>query len=517
MPKPIRSVLTAAGLLAVAALAAAGFLATGTPAHADCTVSGPSTAGVNQAFSLCAPSNSNSTYEWFGPGLSGSSYGRCVSVSGLAAGGYEFTLIRRVNGDEVERCSKVVNVGGATGGVESCNISGPEVIESGDRATLCAPQDGLHSYTWSGPNGFTSNAGCITVGDPGTYSLNSRNRLTGSSRTCTHRLAVNGYGGGGNTGDCDILGPSVIENGASVSLCGTSYANTSYRWVGPNGFVSSSRCINADDAGTYTLTMRNLSSGYARTCSQVLSASYPGGSNPTNQCGITGPTTIDYGASASLCAPSYANTSYRWTGPNGFVSTSRCVTASNAGTYYLTMRNTYSGQQTRCDTYLSVLDQGSDNPDQPIGANCPRDFQFWRDVSSTARTGNGGELTRNEYVRLAQAVDSKSSYFNWSNDGDGLYAALHPSAPQTRRKQVIRQYAALLANVASADLGITASDGDNIGLDPDTQAAFGGAHTVGELIALTDRLLAGNRGDFAKLNSTLNRINRGLGIPTYCQ
>jgi hypothetical protein len=183
-------------------------------------VSGPSTAGVNQSFSLCAPSNSNSTYEWYGPGLSGSSYGRCVSVSGLAAGGYEFTLIRRVNGDEIERCTKVVNVGGSSGGVESCNISGPEVIESGDRATLCAPQDGLHTYTWSGPNGFTSNAGCITVSDPGTYSLNSRNKLTGSSRTCTHRLAVNGYGGGGNTGDCDILGPTVIENGGSVSLCG---------------------------------------------------------------------------------------------------------------------------------------------------------------------------------------------------------------------------------------------------------------------------------------------------------
>jgi hypothetical protein len=32
---------------------------------------------------------------------------------------------------------------------------------------------------------------------------------------------------------------------------------------------------------------------------------------------------------------------------------------------------------------------------------------------------------------------------------------------------------------------------------------------VGELIALTDRLLTGNRGDFAKLNSTLNLLNRG--------
>jgi len=114
-------------------------------------------------------------------------------------------------------------------------------------------------------------------------------------------------------------------------------------------------------------------------------------------------------------------------------------------------------------------------------------------------------------------VDAKSSYFNWSNDADGLYAALNPTSPQTRRKQVIRQYAALLANVASGEVGISTADGNSIGLDPDTQVAFGGARTVGELIALTDRLLAGNRGDFAKLNSTLNRINRGLGIPTDCE
>ena len=51
MPKPIRSILAAAGLLAVAALAAAGLMVAAGPAHADCTISGPTTAGANQSFS----------------------------------------------------------------------------------------------------------------------------------------------------------------------------------------------------------------------------------------------------------------------------------------------------------------------------------------------------------------------------------------------------------------------------------------------------------------------------------
>ena len=84
--------------------------------------------------------------------MTSSQYGRCVDVSGLGNGGYEFTLIRRVNGQEVERCTRIVNVGSSTGGVASCAITGPETIESGQSATLCAPQDGLHDYTWTGPN-----------------------------------------------------------------------------------------------------------------------------------------------------------------------------------------------------------------------------------------------------------------------------------------------------------------------------------------------------------------------------
>jgi len=515
MPKPIRSILAAAGLLALAALAAAGFMVTTTPAHADCTISGPTSAGVNQSFQLCGPSVSNSTYEWYGPGMTSSQYGRCVEVSGLQRGGYEFTLIRRINGEEVERCSRVVNVGGSTGGTTSCAITGPETIESGQSATLCAPQDGLHDYTWTGPNGYTSSAGCITVSEPGTYSLNSRNRVTGSSRTCTRRLTVTGYDTGTSQGECEISGPTTINVGTSATLCAPSYASTTYRWTGPNNFVSSSRCINADDAGTYYLTMRNTSTGYQRQCTRTLTAY--GSSSGTTECGITGPTTFESGSSATLCGPSYTGTTYRWSGPNGFVSSSRCIRATAAGNYGLTMTNTNTGRVTRCNTQIA-MENDYGNPDSPINGNCPRDFSFWRSVASAAKQrSSGSELTWNEYVSLARAVDTKSSYFNWSNDADGLYAALNPTSPQTRRKQVIRQYAALLANVASGETGIATADGNSIGLDPDTPVSFGGAHTVGELIALTDRLLAGNRGDFAKLNSTLNRLNRGLGIPTDCE
>src|SRR5688572_24487742 len=92
------------------------------------------------------------TYQWSGPGLSSNVTSRCVSASGLASGAYEFLLIRSRDGYEVDRCVHVVNVGGSTGGTTSCRISGPTSIASGASATLCSPNDGIHSYRWSGPD-----------------------------------------------------------------------------------------------------------------------------------------------------------------------------------------------------------------------------------------------------------------------------------------------------------------------------------------------------------------------------
>ena len=415
-------------------------------AHAACLISGPTTAVVSQSFTLCGPSVSGYTYEWYGSGLSSTAQSRCVDVDGLTRGAYEFVLVRKVNGVEVDRCTKIVNVGGSTGGVTSCQISGPEVIDVGAVATLCAPEDGLHTYSWSGPGGFTASSACITVDQEGTYTLNTRNRLTGSSRTCTRHLTVNGQAVATN---CDIIGPTTIVSGTSERLCAPSFSNTSYRWTGPNGFVATSRCVTVDEAGTYSVTLRNLRSGQVDRCSQTLTY------NDANGTG-------------------------GGTGGSG----------------------------------------GYDNPDAVVSDNCPRDFQFWRGVCDQTRTSGSGsslDLSRSELQTLARAIDDRSSYFNWSNDLDGFCQALNPGRPLTRRKQIIRQYAALLANVVAGERGYTTVNGDNIGLDPDTAVSFGGASTIGELIALTDRLLRGNRGDFTKLNATLNNVNRGRGIGPVCE
>ena len=401
-----------------------------------CRITAPATVAANASFQLCAPSGSGYEYEWYGPGLNSGSTSRCASASGLTAGTYEFVLIRSRNGVEVDRCTHVVNVGGRTGGTSSCQVSGPRSIQSGSTATLCSPNDGIHSYSWTGPNGFRASTPCITVSDEGTYHLTSRNPFTGSSRTCTHVLDVIGGGSGGSTGNCDITGPETVTDGGMARLCATSRANTSYRWSGPGGFTATSRCISVSAPGTYTVTLRNLSTGRTDRCTHVLTGYDDGG-------------------------------------------------------------------------------VGDEDPDAIYWDNCPRDLQFWRSALNQNGAASTG-LTASDLQAIAREVDRRSTFFNWTNDMTGLRSALSPGTPLTRRKQIARQYAALLANVAAGELGVGYQGDAAVGLDLDTRITFSGASTIGELVALTERWLRENRGNFAQLNATLNQINRGRGIGPTC-
>ena len=414
------------------------YLVAATPSIAQtaCGITAPSSVGTNQSFTLCGPSGGGYEYEWYGPGLGNANETRCVTARVSSSGTYEYLLVLRVDGAEVDRCKRIVNVGGSTGGAGSCAITGPTSIESGASARLCAQNDGLHTYSWTGPDGFTATGACITVDQGGTYYLTSRNSLTRSVRQCVHQLTVVGMPG---RGDCDI----------------------------------------------------------------------------------TGPVSIAEGSTAQLCAPARSNATYRWTGPQGFTASTRCPTVDAAGTYYVTIRNSNSGRTERCSHTLDLAGTGTgddQDADEAAWDNCPRPLRFWRGVfGSNQRGGDVDGMTPSELRRIAQRVDEMSTFFNWTNDVDGMRTALSPGSPLTRRKQVARQYAALLANVATGELNLGSRGVEGIGLDLDTPVNFGAARTVRELIALTDRMLRANRGNYSRLNSTLTQINNAQGIGADCE
>ena len=192
---------------------------------------------------------------------------------------------------------------------------------------------------------------------------------------------------------------------------------------------------------------------------------------------------------------------------------------SVAGLYSVAVRDRSTGAVREC-SYTLEGDNGVDDGDALASANCPRTLGFWQQQctrGATARQVSPNDFTPDDLRAIARCIDDRSAYFNWSDDIAGFCAALNPTRPLTNRKQAERNYAALLANVCAGELGITTKSGDTVTLDPDTEGSFGPAKTIGELGALADRMLAGRRGSFARLNQYLTAINRGRGIGPICE
>src|SRR5689334_19193464 len=77
-------------------------------AAAACDITGPTEAATNQSFTLCGSSGNGYQYDWYGPGVPNNSHSRCITISGRDRGTYEYLLVVKVNGQEVDRCRDVV-------------------------------------------------------------------------------------------------------------------------------------------------------------------------------------------------------------------------------------------------------------------------------------------------------------------------------------------------------------------------------------------------------------------------
>jgi hypothetical protein len=164
----------------------------------------------------------------------------------------------------------------------------------------------------------------------------------------------------------------------------------------------------------------------------------------------------------------------------------------------------------------------------PEGEACPRTAGFWTQQCK-CENGEGGNVkfSCSELDQITACVDAASSFFSWTNDRASFCEVVDPERPMGQRQQAKRQFAVLLANVCTGDLGIIANNGDVVSLPADTQIdACSGfdADTIGELIDEIDDLLGMLEGQplegnvvtqYGNIISCTDRINNGAGgIPS---
>ena len=189
---------------------------------------------------------------------------------------------------------------------------------TGGDLNLIGGPDGMASYSWTGPNGFTSSAQNpvitgVTNTAAGVYTLTVTN-----SAGCTASTTVNVTI---NTVDL----PTAVANtpcaGGDLNLVGGPSGMASYSWTGPNGFTSSVQSpvitgVTAAAAGTYTLTVTNSSGATSSVTVDVtinpLPAPVIAGPNPV--CQSTDGSTEIYSTAA------VAGNTYNWIVVGGTLS-----------------------------------------------------------------------------------------------------------------------------------------------------------------------------------------------------
>ncbi|MGX7690434.1 T9SS type A sorting domain-containing protein [Flectobacillus roseus] len=188
------------------------------------------------------------------------------------------------------------------------------------------------------PSPNNPNYGCsLTVNEPGKYWVEF------PTNTCTY------YSDTITVESAEIKAPSIVETCASQSaktLAVQSEQGLSYLWL-KNGIIQSELNqskidVRINDANTYRVLISNP------YCAALTPALHTG---------------IRFPQIKSLCEgsllelnPQATSGNYRWTGPNGFTSTSanpviNNVAKTNAGVYTLTYQSTTGG----CDAVFTVM------------------------------------------------------------------------------------------------------------------------------------------------------------------
>ncbi|MBA3663096.1 MAG: gliding motility-associated C-terminal domain-containing protein [Bacteroidetes bacterium] len=296
------------------------------------TATNNSTLCAGQTLNLTAAPNGAASYSWTGPnGFTSTTQNPSIAgVTTAASGVYSVTQV--VNG-----CTSLAGTTTATinpiPATPTAGSNGP--ICAGQTLNLAGLPNGL-TYSWTGPNGFTSTSqnpsiAAATTAAGGTYSL-TVNSLGCNSPAGTLAVVVNPTPLAPTAG-----GTSTLCVGSTINLTSTNPGGATWSWTGPNGFTSALQ--NPSIAGASTLA----TGMYSVTVTVGGCTSLPGtqsvsvfGNPPAPTLGANSP--VCTGQTLSLTASSILGASYSWTGPNGFTSSLQNPFISNVtlpanGTY----------------------------------------------------------------------------------------------------------------------------------------------------------------------------------------
>jgi len=316
------------------------------------TANAPLQVCLNGTANLSVSSNpAGASYSWSGPAgfTSTAANPTIASVTNANVGTYSVSVT------DINGCTATTTTSISLYTAPTVTIT-PTALAVCEQSPITLTASGASTYSWTGPNGFTSTSANPTVTASASMTQHAGvYTVTGvSGDNCSAIATVNVMV---NPKPMVTATTVVAVNCSGVPLtlsATTDGTSPTYSWTGPNSFTSTaaspvvSATATAAMSGTYTVTVTD-SKGCIGTASVAVTV------NPAPTTTITGGPTITVCSSTPIAftlGGKQAGETYAWSGPNSFTSTvaeptvTASATAANQGVYTVVVTNTLGCSQT---------------------------------------------------------------------------------------------------------------------------------------------------------------------------
>lgn len=266
------------------------------------------------------------TYLWVNGG--GNTVGTGTSISNLSPGNYTVTVTDD-NGCQASQGIQLLREGiNLTASVANVQCAGDENgVINVNPVSGTAP----FTFTWIGPDGFSSDQQFLADLAPGTYNLQVAD-VTGCILNESYDIAEP---------DSVIFDPEVTPETCPDAANGAVTLNVSggmpgylYAWTGPDGFSSAAASVSGLEAGIYNVTATDVNG-----CEAAAEIELPVAEAAEFTFDATDPTCFgeSTGEITAVLNGTVGDLTYAWEGPEGFTASAEMLTGVDAGTYTLTV------------------------------------------------------------------------------------------------------------------------------------------------------------------------------------